>query len=222
MCAGDIGGLTPARAGVSPGSPGQAAECSAGGDSHTRPGALVAEKGESDRRDARVVDVPDRGPGVRRHPGGGGDVIRDAPERRDVRDPLVAGEVVAELPAGLGPGECERRGCGGVRAGRCLRPVTAGPVAAGPVRVAPRRSLRPAPPRPPRSAAPSSGVSRRAVLMRVRIEPAELIGKDGAHHPWREHAFKHAADPGRAVPRAVDLDSRRTALRRDRERGDRA
>ena len=90
---------------------------SATGDPHTGPGALVAEQGQGDRRNARVVDVPDRGPGVRRHPGGA-DVVRDAPEHGDVRESLVAGKVVAQFPAGLKPGELERRGRGGIGEGR--------------------------------------------------------------------------------------------------------
>src|SRR5215469_14091585 len=79
------------------------------GDPHAGPGAVVAEQGEGYRRDARVIDVPDRGPGICRLPGGA-DVVRDTPEHGDVRDAPVAGEVVAQFPARFAPAERERRG----------------------------------------------------------------------------------------------------------------
>jgi len=102
-----------------------ATACSRRRDRDTGPGALVAEQADGERRDTGVADIPDRGPGVRRQPGSGIDVVRDAPERRDVRDALVAGEIAAQQTASLRPGQLDGCRRGGARAGRRRGSATA-------------------------------------------------------------------------------------------------
>jgi hypothetical protein len=94
-------------------------------DPHASLRAIGSEQGEGDRRDACVAYVPDGRPHVRGQ-AGGGDVIGDAPEGRDVRATPVARDVVPQLPARLDPGER-----GGRRRGDVLvRPWWQGPAAA--------------------------------------------------------------------------------------------
>ena len=59
--------------------------------------AIVPEQGERDRRAASVIDVPDGGPRVARHPDIG-DVIRDVPEPWDSGAAVMAGDVGQQLP----------------------------------------------------------------------------------------------------------------------------
>src|SRR5262249_13590491 len=71
---------------------------------HTGPGAVVAEEGHRERRDADVAYVPDGVPGLCRH-ARRGDVIGDEPQGREIRDALVAGEAAEQMLAGFDLGD---------------------------------------------------------------------------------------------------------------------
>jgi hypothetical protein len=97
---------------------GRQARRSPGWHPHTDPGAIVAEEGQGDSRDAGVVDVPDGIPGFCRH-ARLGDVIGDDPEGQDIRDALVAGKAAPQLQARFDAGECAERRRGAVLMHRC-------------------------------------------------------------------------------------------------------
>src|SRR5262249_19306826 len=77
-------------------------------DPHAGPRAVVPEQGEGNRCGTGVVDVSDRRPRVRGKAWGGG-MVRDLPQRRDVRDATAAGDVSQQLLARLVPGDLDER-----------------------------------------------------------------------------------------------------------------
>jgi hypothetical protein len=94
--------------------PALATEQSASWDLYTSLRAIGSEQGKGDRRDPGVADVADRGPGIPSQPGND-DIIRDAAERRNIRDTSVARDVAPELLA-----RTETRECAGRRRGAVL------------------------------------------------------------------------------------------------------
>jgi hypothetical protein len=81
--------------------------CSGRWNPHADVRAIVPEQGEGDRRAAGVIDVPDSGPRVTRHPDVG-DVVGDVPEPWDIRAAVMMGNDGQQLLARLGLGERDR------------------------------------------------------------------------------------------------------------------